>query len=172
MTQQLKGKVAIVTGANLASVPPSRCTSRPKAPGRHGGARTVQGGYQPVARLLNAVADRIRALGGECLASAPNLAKEEQRGNIVPRTVARFGGVGILVNNAAWCRYQACHDHALKDVRQTLEVNMVAPLIRAGSACQHEGARRRWIVNLSSAICQSSPPVPYDFEWSATPDSI
>ena len=165
MTQQLKGKVAIVTGASRGIG--AAIALRFAAEGARVAvvARTVQEGTSRLPGSLNAGADRIRALGGECLCIGANLTKEEQRGNIVPETVAHFGGVDILVNNAAWCRYQACHEHALKDVRQTLEVNMVAPLDLSRQclpSMKERGAG--WIVNLSSATVNHPAPAPYDFE--------
>lgn len=163
--QQLKGKVAIVTGASRGIG--AAIALRFAAEGAKVAmvARTVQEGTSRLPGSLNEVADRIRALGGECLCIGANLAKEDRRGDIVPEAIARFGGVDILVNNAAWCRYQACHDHALKDVRQTLEVNMVAPLDLSRQclpSMKERGAG--WIVNLSSATVKHPAPAPYDFE--------
>lgn len=165
MTQQLKGKIAIVTGASRGIG--AAIALRFAAEGARVAmvARTVEEGTSRLPGSLNEVANRIRAMGGECLCIGANLAKEDQRGNIVPETIAHFGGVDILVNNAAWCRYQACHDHALKDVRQTLEVNMVAPLDLSRQCLP--GMKERgagWIVNLSSATVNHPAPAPYDFE--------
>ena len=165
MTQQLKGKIAIVTGASRGIG--AAIALRFAAEGARVAmvARTVEEGTSRLPGSLNEVANRIRAMDGECLCIGANLAKEDQRGNIVPDTIARFGGVDILVNNAAWCRYQACHDHALKDVRQTLEVNMVAPLDLSRQclpSMKERGAG--WIVNLSSATVRHPLPAPYDFE--------
>lgn len=164
VTQLLKGRVAIVTGASRGIG--AAIALRFAAEGAKVAmvARTVAEGSRRLPGSLNEVASRIRAMGGECLCIGANLAKEEQRGNIVPEAIARFGGVDILVNNAAWCRYQACHDHSLKDVRQTLEVNMVAPLDLSRQALPSMKERGAgWIVNLSSATVRHPAPAPYDF---------
>lgn len=165
MTRQLKGKVAIVTGASRGIG--AAIALRFAAEGAKVAmvARTVEEGSSRLPGSLNEVAARIRAMGGECLCIGANLAKEDQRGNIVAETIAGFGGVDILINNAAWCRYQACHDHALKDVRQTLEVNMVAPLDLSRQCLPSMKERGGgWIVNLSSATVKHPAPAPYDFE--------
>jgi citronellol/citronellal dehydrogenase len=164
MTKRLEGKVAIVTGASRGIG--TAIALRLAAEGAKVAlvARTVTTGTSRLPGSLDEVAARIRADGGECHSIGANLAKEDQRGHIVPETIDRFGGVDILINNAAWCRYQACHEHTLKDVRQTLEVNMVAPL-QLSQQCLPSMKERSggWIVNLSSATVRHPGAAPYDF---------
>lgn len=50
------------------------------------------------------VAARIRAAGGEALAMQVDVAKYEDAGEVVSRTVAHFGNLHILVNNAGFSR--------------------------------------------------------------------
>lgn len=165
MTQRLKGKVAIVTGASrgigAAIAKRLACEGAKVALV----ARTVDPGTSRLAGSLTEVADWIKARGGECICIGANLAKEEQRSHIVPETIAKFGGVDIVINNAAWCRYQTTHEQTLKDVRQTFEINVVAPLqltAQALSSMQERGAG--WVVNLSSATVNHPKPAPYDFK--------
>ncbi|MBK6581788.1 MAG: SDR family NAD(P)-dependent oxidoreductase [Gammaproteobacteria bacterium] len=165
MTQRLEGKVAIVTGASRGIG--AALAIRLAAEGARVTlvARTVEEGSSRLPGSLNSVAGRIRDMGGECICIAANLAKEKERSHIVPETIARFGGVDILVNNAAWCRYQATHEQRLKDVRQTFEINVVAPLHltqQAIPSMKERGAG--WVVNLSSATVNLPDPAPYDFE--------
>lgn len=164
MGRGLDGKVAIVTGASRGIG--AAIAKRLAAEGAQLAlvARTVEAGSSRLDGSLNEVAEQIRAMGGECVCIGANLAKEEQRGHIVAETVARFGAVDILINNAAWSRYQACVEHSLKDVRKTLEINMVAPL-QLVQQCLPSMKNRGggWIVNLSSATVRLPGRAPYDF---------
>ncbi len=164
MTQRLEGKVAIVTGASRGIG--AAIAKRFAAEGAKVAlvARTIEPGASRLQGSMNEVADRIMAMGGECICIGTHLAKEEQRSNIVPQTIAKFGGVDILVNNAAWCRYQTSYEQTFKDVRQTLEINVVAPLHltqQCLASMKERGAG--WVVNLSSATVKHPAPAPYDF---------
>ena len=55
---------------------------------------------------LRETAERIRARGGECHCVQADLTDPTDRARIVPEAVAHFGGVDILVNNAAWARFK------------------------------------------------------------------
>ncbi|CAB1367575.1 SDR family NAD(P)-dependent oxidoreductase [Denitratisoma oestradiolicum] len=164
MHKKLAGKVAIVTGASRGIG--AAIAVRLAAEGAKVAlvARTVEPGTSKLAGSLKEVADRIRTMGGECICIGANLAKEDQRSHIVSETLAQFGGVDILINNAAWCRYQACHEQKLEDVRKTLEINMVAPLHLTQQCLESMQARGGgWVVNLSSATVNHPQPAPYDF---------
>lgn len=165
MTRHLEGKVAIVTGASRgigAAIAKRLACEGAKVVLV---ARTVKPGTSRLAGSLAEVADWIEARGGDCLSVGANLAKEEERNHIVPEAIAKYGGVDILINNAAWCRYQTSHLQTLKDVRQTFEINVVAPLQLSQQAIpsmQERGAG--WIVNLSSATVNHPRPAPYDVQ--------
>lgn len=161
----LKNKVAIVTGASRGIG--TGIAIRLAAEGAKVAivARTVEAGGSRLAGSLNEVAERIRAMGGECLCIGADLGKEDQRARIVSDTIAHFGGVDILINNAAWCRYRACHEHSLADVRKTVEINMIAPLHLTQLALESMQSRGGgWVVNLSSATVNHPRPAPYDFD--------
>lgn len=126
-------------------------------------ARSVEAGSSKLAGSLVETAERIDALGGEYLCIGANLAEPEQRAHIVPRVIEHFGGVDILINNAAWSRYQPAHTQAAKHVRLCFEVNLHAPLEliqQCVPSMRERGAG--WIVNLSSATSNNPTPAPYD----------
>ncbi len=164
MTQRLKGKVAIVTGASRGIG--AAIARRFAAEGAKVAlvARTVEPGTSKLAGSLTEIAAWIEDHGGECVCIGANLAKEDQRQNIVPKTIAAFGGVDILINNAAWCRYQTSHEQSMKAVHQTFEVNVVTPLQLTAQCLASMKARGAgWVVNLSSATVLHPKPAPYDF---------
>lgn len=109
-TISLDGKVAIVTGA---SRPKGIGFAAAKALALRGAKVVITDLGEHVAGmsdecytlgsvdLLDQAADRIKALGGEAIAIPVDVTKQEDRKNLIDTTVEKFGGIDILVNNAA-----------------------------------------------------------------------
>jgi 3-oxoacyl-[acyl-carrier protein] reductase len=110
--QELAGKVAIVTGAGRM-----RSIGRPiaKLLARAGAAIVITGTGRPPERYpddekaagwrdIESVADEIRQAGGRCLALVSDIADPRAVETLVDRTVAEFGRVDILINNASAAR--------------------------------------------------------------------
>ena len=162
MTDTLKNKVAIITGASRGIG--AAIAERFAAEGAKVviTARTLDAdGKLPGS--LNETAERIRARGGECHCVQADLADASDRERIVPEALARFGGVDILVNNAAWARFKPTRDLAPRYTRLAFEVNYFAPLEVSQQAIPAMVARGGgWILNLSSATAQHPDAAPYD----------
>jgi dehydrogenase/reductase SDR family protein 4 len=93
MDSTLKGKVAIVTGAS-------------KGIGEAIAHRLALSGARVVINSrkqdeLDKVAEQITRLGGECLSIAGNTGETKAMKAIVDKTVSHFGGIDVIVNNAA-----------------------------------------------------------------------
>jgi 3-oxoacyl-[acyl-carrier protein] reductase len=112
MEQELAGKVAIVTGAGRM-----RSIGRPiaKRLARAGAAVVISGTGRPPERYpddekaagwrdIDSVADEIRQAGGRCLALVSDIADPRAVEALVERTVAEFGRLDILINNASAAR--------------------------------------------------------------------
>jgi len=91
--KKLNGKIAIITGSS-------------KGIGEHialgyaaEGAHVVVSSRKQ--ESIQSVADKINAEGGSAIAIECHVGKTEQLTNLVERTIDHFGGIDILVNNAA-----------------------------------------------------------------------
>jgi 3-oxoacyl-[acyl-carrier protein] reductase len=112
MEQELAGKVVIVTGAGRM-----RSIGRPiaKRLAQAGAAIVITGTGRPPERYpddekaagwrdIESVADEIRRAGGRCLALVSDVADPRAVETLVDRTVAEFGRIDILINNASAAR--------------------------------------------------------------------
>ena len=96
----LTGKVVIITGASRG-VGKQNALDFAKAGAKVVlAARTVAANSKLPGTIGETLA-AVEALGGEALAVATDLAVEADLERLVEATVARFGGVDVLVNNAA-----------------------------------------------------------------------
>ncbi len=158
----LEGKVAIVTGASrgIGAGIALRFAAE--------GAKLVitARSLEPDGKLpgsLNETAARIRAMGGEVHCVKADLADPVDRARIVPETIARFGGVDVLVNNAAWARFRPTREQMPKHAHQAFEINYFAPLELSQQAIPSMIERGGgWILNLSSATSRLPAAAPYD----------
>jgi NAD(P)-dependent dehydrogenase (short-subunit alcohol dehydrogenase family) len=96
----LKDKVVIITGASRGVGKQAGLDFAKRGAKVVLAARTVEVD-DALPGTLGETLKQIEEMGGEAIAVATDLAKEEDLKNLVATTVARFGGVDILVNNAA-----------------------------------------------------------------------
>jgi NAD(P)-dependent dehydrogenase (short-subunit alcohol dehydrogenase family) len=140
MTQDFSGRTALVTGAS-------------RGLGRAVAARLLERG----ATVAIHVRDRTRAeatvreLGGSSVAMAGDLEEDGVAVSVVERTVAEFGRLDILVNNAA-LPFTTRFEHITPDEwRRAVEINLTVPFLMtqaAVPAMKSHGYGR--VVNISS----------------------
>ncbi|MDD3797779.1 MAG: SDR family NAD(P)-dependent oxidoreductase [Novosphingobium sp.] len=162
MPGTLKDRIAIVTGASRGIG--AAIATRFAAEGARVAitARTMEEDGK-LAGSLRTTQERIEAAGGECLAIVADLSQPDQRRAIVEQTLARFGRVDILVNNAAWARFGPTHKHAERHLRLAFEVNVMAPLDLASAVVPgmiEQGGG--WILDISSGTSAHPGPAPFD----------
>jgi NAD(P)-dependent dehydrogenase (short-subunit alcohol dehydrogenase family) len=138
----LDGRVALVTGAG-------RGIGRAVATALAGaGARIAAAARTPAA--VESLAAELAAAGHEALAVACDVRDPRQVQQLVDRTVARFGGVDVLVNNAGIFRIAAVGDtdDALWDA--ILDTNLKGAFLVARAALPHLVARRGHVLSMVS----------------------
>jgi len=152
--QRLKGQTAIVTGASsgIGKAVAIQLASE--------GANVVvnhPGGIQQ--QNADEVAASIGTAGGNAIAIAADVSKEDQVQAMFKKTVETYGTVDILVNNAGLQRDASVADMTLEQWRFVLDVNLTGQFLCAREAVR-EFKRRGMVPERSMAlgkiICMSS----------------
>lgn len=148
---QLDGRVVLVTGASRGIG--AAIAKRFGAEGANVAitARTLDQ-HDHLEGSLRQTAQWIESAGGRALAIAADLADASSLDEIVAKTVAEFGPIDILVNNAAAAFYLPFTETSEKRFRVANDINFYAPW-RLSQLVVPEMTRRRegWILNISSA---------------------
>ncbi|MDM0033533.1 SDR family oxidoreductase [Variovorax sp. J22P271] len=120
MNQDLLGRVALITGAGAGI---GRETALQMA------ARGAIVGVNDLKEeLVMPVVDEIRARGGQAHAIVQNIASREGIREAIQRAHGLGGRFDILVNNAAWVRYQAIPEIMSETVERMLDVGFKSVL--------------------------------------------
>jgi len=141
---RLSGKVAIITGAATGI-------------GQGIALEFAREGASVVVDYVgNAAPDdtlaQIRALGGNAIGVAANVADPAQVQSLIQQTVAKFGKLDILVNNAGIEKKIAFVDYPLDEWQKILAVNLTGPFLCAQAAARQMNAQGNGgrIINISS----------------------
>lgn len=156
----LEGKVALITGASrgIGLAIATRFAAEGAAVvlvasrlGRHG---KLQG-------TLEEAVSGIQLAGGRAAAEPCDLSSAEARQDLLARAARHFGGVDILVNNAAGAVMKLPSQVSSAERSWMFEMNLNAPVDLAQQALPAmREAGTGWILNISSASAQQ-PAVPY-----------
>jgi NAD(P)-dependent dehydrogenase (short-subunit alcohol dehydrogenase family) len=154
MNQRLAGQVAWISGATSGI---GAATARLFAAE---GARVAIVGRR--AELGQKIADQIRAAGGQALAIVCDVAQEAEVRSSLDATVAAFGGLQIVVNNAGMVMVKPLHESSQQDWDQVMAVNVKSIFFSTKHALPHLRRQgRSYIVNvgsISSFVGQASTP--------------
>lgn len=151
MTRDLTGKRAIVTGASGA-IGQALASELVKA-----GARVALAARNEAA--LNELAARLKGQGGDVLVAPTDVTNAGQRQNLVETTVAAFGGLDLLVNNAGVGSWGHFADSTEAINRTVMEVNFFAPVELTRLAMPHlTGGNQPAVVNVTSRCGRKGLP--------------
>lgn len=137
-----RDRVVIVTGASSGI---GEAAARRFAAA---GARVVL--VARTAEALERVAASIRAAGGVALPIALDVSAPSAPEGLVARVVEELGGIDGLVNNAGANHRGPLEERSAAEVRQILEVNLIAPLLLTRAALPSLRARGGFVVNVAS----------------------
>ena len=132
----LTGRVAIVTGG-------TRGIGRAIAEGFvASGAKDVASRKEDSCREAEA---HLRSMGGEALGVPTHMGDLDALDNLVERTVERFGGIDILVNNAATALAKMHGEYTLDAWTKSMDVNLRGPvfLVEAASSTSRRATTPR-----------------------------
>src|SRR5665647_836228 len=92
----------------------------------------------------------------DCLACHGNLEDISYIENIVKQTIAKWGHIDVLINNAAWRTIETMRTISLQNWEKALRVNLTAPafLTKYVARAMEENKIPGVIINISSVMSQ------------------
>jgi len=158
MTYDLHERVAIVTGASRGVGAAVAAELAQRGAAVVCAARATDDAPLPIPGTIDETVRRITDAGGTALAVPTNLAHDEDLDRLVSTTVDHFGGIDVLVNNAAI----ACPgdmDLSAKRFDLVMNVDLRAPFLLSQRCVPHLQARGGGrIVNVSSVAALNDLP--------------
>jgi NAD(P)-dependent dehydrogenase (short-subunit alcohol dehydrogenase family) len=142
---RVDGRAAVVTGAS-SGIGSALAEGLARA-----GARVVLAARR--SERIEALAQRLVAEGAEAIALACDVAREADVDRLVEATLARFGRVDLLVNNAGITEVVAAEAEPLTSFEQVLATNLTGAFLcsqRFGRAMLESGGGS--IVNVASVL--------------------
>src|ERR1700688_639138 len=144
MSKKLEGKVAVITGGSrgLAAAIAKRLAAD--------GAK-VAITYTKGAEAAAAVVKAIERAGGKAIAIQADAANADAGKAAVEKTVATFGRLDVLVNNAGTAIPKAFEETTLEEMDRVLDINVRGVFVATQEALKHmnEGGR---IIMIGSAV--------------------
>jgi NAD(P)-dependent dehydrogenase (short-subunit alcohol dehydrogenase family) len=139
---RLLNKTAIITGAGAGI-------------GEATAIRFAEEGARLVLADLNeagarAAAARIEELGGRAVGIAADISKEDDARRISETAVREFGGIDVVVNNAADFTTFGVEDATMANWQRVLGVNVIGTAMVSKFAIPHMKAKGGAIVNIAS----------------------
>lgn len=142
--KKLQDKVALVTGASKGI---GAAIARQLAAD---GAKVVVN-YAADKNGADKVVAAIEAAGGSALALAADVTDQSQVEALIQSTLAQFGRLDIVVNNAGVYQFAKIEESSEALYRKQFDINVLGPLLVTGAAVPHLG-KGSSIINISSFV--------------------
>src|SRR6202165_1810596 len=140
----LAGKVALVTGGSRGIG--ARIAKRRAADGA-----SVAITYSKGADAAASVVKAIEGAGGKAIAIQADAADAEAIKGAVEKTVAAFGGLDVLVNNAGTAIPKTFEETTLEEMDRMIEINVRGTLVATQAALKHMKSGGR-IIMIGSVV--------------------
>lgn len=145
MAGRLAGKIAIVTGAGSGIG-----AAHARVFAREGAKVAVTDIRESAGR---AIADEVIAAGGDALCLHHDVADEASWASVVAATVARFGGITTLVNNAGLNHMRGVEDETVEGWNHIVSIDQMGTWLGMRAVMPHLRASGNGaIVNISSVL--------------------
>src|SRR5258708_24191818 len=130
MSKKLEGKIVLVTGG-------SRGIGAAIAKRLAADGATVAITYAKDVKAASAVVEAIERNGGKAVAIQADAANAEAVKSAVEKTVATFGQLDVLVNNAGTAIPKPFDETTLEEMDRVIDINVRGVFIATQAALQH-----------------------------------
>jgi len=144
MSKKLEGKIALITGGSRGIG--AAIAKRLSADGAN-----VAITYTKGAEAAASVVEEIERAGGKAIAIQTDAADAEASKTAVEKTVASFGGLDVLVNNAGTAVPKRFEDTTLEELDRVIDINVRGTFIATQAALKHMKSGGR-IIMISSCV--------------------
>jgi hypothetical protein len=107
---------------------------------------------------LESLADHCRRLGAQVVVLPADLGDTEVADKLIIDTVAAFGRLDVLVNNAGYGLPSPFAEAEPADIVRQLDVNLVSPILLARFALPHLIASHGTVINVGSSLTAIAVP--------------
>ena len=110
--------------------------------------------------LLDALAEEVKTLGGEALSVQADVSDEKQVGQLVQETLARFGRLDILINNAGFGLFAKIQDTTVDELEAIFATNFAGMFYAIKAALPiMQRQKQGHIINVSSVAGKRGFPL-------------
>jgi 3-oxoacyl-[acyl-carrier protein] reductase len=160
---ELKGKVAIVTGASKGIG-----AGIAKRMAEAGAAVVVN--YASSKQGADRVVSEITAKGGKAIAIQGDVSKAADVKRLFAEARRAFGAPDVLVNNAGIFAFDPLEAVTEDEFHREFNTNVLGPILTIQEALKHFGAEGGSVINISSVV--STGAVPNSVVYSATKGAV